>query len=65
MRAMAPEGECWRSMGDPGRLYSFCANARVADPRMSQALEADQILKREPDRFDSTGWSHERHLTYC
>ena len=29
MRAMVPEGECWRSMGDPGRLYSFCANART------------------------------------
>jgi hypothetical protein len=29
MRAVAPEGECWRSTGDPGRLYSFCDNART------------------------------------
>jgi hypothetical protein len=29
----------------------------VADPLMGQALEAEQILKREPDRFDSPGWS--------
>jgi hypothetical protein len=27
----------------------------VADPLMGQALEAEQILKREPDRFDSPG----------
>jgi hypothetical protein len=30
---------------------------RVADPLMGQALEAERILKRGPDRFDSPGWS--------
>ena len=29
MRALTPEGECWRVLGDPARLYSFCANART------------------------------------
>jgi hypothetical protein len=28
MRALAPEGECWRQAGDTARLYTFCANAR-------------------------------------